>query len=167
MEPQHWARIESLYHAALEKEPDERSRYLAHACADDPDLRHEVETLLGYAGTELKSPTADAFLSELRQKDPELHDQVQRLLRAREDTVTIPAGANGVSQLNRNPGVTPPEHAAQNHHNQSRGIMGPVCFHLALLKQGELFAQIEVLGCQCAARPRSEHKEADEIVGDG
>jgi serine/threonine protein kinase len=68
-------------------------------------LRHEVETLLGYADAELKSPTADVFLSDLRQKDPELHDQVQRLLRAREDTVTIPGGANGVSQLNRNPGV--------------------------------------------------------------
>jgi len=64
-------------------------------------------------------------------------------------------------------GVTPPEQAAQNHHNQSRGIMGPVCFHLALLKQGELFAQIEVLGCPCAARPRTEHEEADEIVRDG
>jgi serine/threonine protein kinase len=99
MDPQRWARIESLYHAALEKEPNERSGYLAHACADDPSLRHEVETLLGYAGAELKSPTADAFLSDLRQKE------VLRLLRAREETVTIPAGANGVSQVNRNPGV--------------------------------------------------------------
>jgi hypothetical protein len=105
MDPQRRARIESLYHAALEKEPNERSRYLSHACADDPGLWHEVNTLLGYADAELKSPTADAFLSDLREKDPEHHDQVQRLLRAREDTVTIPAGANGVSQLNRNPGV--------------------------------------------------------------
>jgi len=30
---------------------------------------------------------------------------VQRLLRAREDTLTIPAGANGVSQISHNPGV--------------------------------------------------------------
>ena len=59
--------------------------------------------------------------------------------------------------------VTPPEHAAQYHHNQSRGIMRPVW----LLKQGELFAQIEVLGCQCAARPRTEHEEADEIARNG
>ena len=64
-------------------------------------------------------------------------------------------------------GVPPPEHAAQNHHNQSRGIIGPVCFHPALLKQGELFSQIEVLGCQCTARPHTEHKEADAIVRDG
>jgi hypothetical protein len=105
MDPQRWAKIESLYHAASAKEPSERSSYLARACGDDPDLRREVETLLGCADAELKSPTADAFLSDLRQKDPKLHDQVQRLLRAREDTVTIPGGANGVSQLNRNPGV--------------------------------------------------------------
>ena len=105
MDPQRWERIESLYHAAIEKEPRERSEYLTHACADDPDLRHEVETLLGYAEADLKSPTADAFLCELRQKNPELHDQVQHLLRAGEDTVTAPAGANGVSQLHRNPGV--------------------------------------------------------------
>jgi tRNA A-37 threonylcarbamoyl transferase component Bud32 len=105
MDPQRWARMESLYHAALEKEPRERAEFLGHICADDSDFRHEVETLLGCADAELKSPTSDAFLSELRQKDPEHHDQVQRLLRAREDTVTIPRGANEVSRLNRNPGV--------------------------------------------------------------
>jgi hypothetical protein len=39
--------------------------------------------------------------------------------------------------------------------------------HLALLEQGELFAQEEVLGSQCAARPRSEHDQMDEIARDG
>jgi serine/threonine protein kinase len=102
MDPKRWERIEALFHAAISKEPSERSGYLASACAGDSGLRHEVETLLGCADAELKSPASVAFLSDLRQKEPE---QVQRLLRAREDTVTIPAGANGVSQLNRNPGV--------------------------------------------------------------
>jgi serine/threonine protein kinase len=99
MDPQRWVKIESLYHAVLKKEPSERSGYLARACPGDSDLRHEVETLIGCADAELRSPTADAFLSDLRQNDPELHDQVQRLLRAREDTVTIPGGGN------RNPDV--------------------------------------------------------------
>ena len=35
---------------------------------------------------------------------------------------------------------------------------------LALLEQGELFAQEEVLGSQCAARPGNEHEETDEIA---
>jgi hypothetical protein len=34
--------------------------------------------------------------------------------------------------------------------------------HLSLLKQRKLFAQEEVPGCQCAARPRNEQKEVDE-----
>ena len=50
MDPQRWARIEALYHAALEKEPGECSGHIAYECADDPDLRHEIETMLGVRG---------------------------------------------------------------------------------------------------------------------
>ena len=42
--------------------------------------------------------------------------------------------------------------------------MGPAWLHLPLLKQRELFLQIEVLGCQFAARPHTEHEEMGEIV---
>ena len=56
MDPQRWARIESLYHAALEKDPGERSGYLAQECVGDPGLRREVETLLPYADADLRSP---------------------------------------------------------------------------------------------------------------
>ena len=61
----------------------------------------------------------------------------------------------------------PQEHAAQNHHDQPSGIMRPVWLHLALLKQCDLFAQEEFLGCQCAARPGNEHEEAHETGRDG
>jgi hypothetical protein len=64
-------------------------------------------------------------------------------------------------------GGTPREHAAQNHHKESSGIIGPVWLHLPLLEQRELFSQEEVLACQCAARPRNEHEEMDEIVRNG
>ena len=63
-------------------------------------------------------------------------------------------------------GATPREHAAQNHHDQSGGIMGPVWFHLTLLEQSELFAQEEILSSQCAARPGNEHEETEEIARD-
>jgi serine/threonine protein kinase/Tol biopolymer transport system component len=59
MDPQRWARIESLYHTALSKQPHERSEYLADACGEEQELRNEVETLLGYADAELKSPVID------------------------------------------------------------------------------------------------------------
>ncbi|HEY1336445.1 MAG TPA: serine/threonine-protein kinase [Bryobacteraceae bacterium] len=48
MNPERWNRIEQLYHAAREKAPGDRSRYLKTACAGDDELRHEVESLLGY-----------------------------------------------------------------------------------------------------------------------
>jgi serine/threonine protein kinase len=41
-----WRRIESIYHAALEREPEQRSKFLAEACAGEPNLRREVESLL-------------------------------------------------------------------------------------------------------------------------
>jgi serine/threonine protein kinase len=61
MDPQRWSRIESLYHAALAKDRGERSAYLDKACAEDPDLRREVESLLGCADAELVSPVADGY----------------------------------------------------------------------------------------------------------
>jgi serine/threonine protein kinase/Tol biopolymer transport system component len=59
MDPQRWAKIESLYHAALAKDGGERSAYLDRACAQDSELRGEVESLLGCADAELVSPVAD------------------------------------------------------------------------------------------------------------
>ena len=52
MDPQRWARIESLYHAALAKTPDERPRYLAAVCSEDPEIQREVESLLDCADSQ-------------------------------------------------------------------------------------------------------------------
>ena len=46
MDERRWKRIESLYHAAREREPEQRDAYLRHACAGDEELRGEVESLL-------------------------------------------------------------------------------------------------------------------------
>jgi serine/threonine-protein kinase len=46
MEPKRWQRLRELFEAASRLEPSLRSGYLDQACADDPDLRHEVESLL-------------------------------------------------------------------------------------------------------------------------
>ena len=54
MDPQRWAKIESLYHAALAKAPAERADYLAGACPHQADLRREVESLLKEADEPLK-----------------------------------------------------------------------------------------------------------------
>ncbi len=46
MNPERWARVEELYHAALELDPTKRDAYLAEACGDDAALRREVVELL-------------------------------------------------------------------------------------------------------------------------
>ena len=56
MDPQRWVKIESLYHAALARDPGDRLDYLAAACAQEPELRREVESLLGAANVDLRSP---------------------------------------------------------------------------------------------------------------
>lgn len=48
MNRERWQKVEVLYHAALERAPDERATYLAQACAGDAALRREVESLLSY-----------------------------------------------------------------------------------------------------------------------
>src|SRR5262245_12470981 len=46
MEPDRWEQIERLYHAAHERGPDTRERFLDEACAGDEALRREVAGLL-------------------------------------------------------------------------------------------------------------------------
>ncbi|MGD8322708.1 MAG: serine/threonine-protein kinase, partial [Gemmatimonadota bacterium] len=41
-----WARVEAVLAEALERAPERRPAFLAHACADDAELRREVEDLL-------------------------------------------------------------------------------------------------------------------------
>jgi serine/threonine protein kinase len=65
MDAQRWAVIESVYHAAFGKEPGKRSSYLAAACADDPRLRSEIESLLAYADVHLSSPSELPKMAEV------------------------------------------------------------------------------------------------------
>jgi Tol biopolymer transport system component/tRNA A-37 threonylcarbamoyl transferase component Bud32 len=44
--PERLRQIEEMYHLAREREPGERTDFLAEACKDDEDLRREVESLL-------------------------------------------------------------------------------------------------------------------------
>ena len=43
---EHWRRLEQLFYAALDLEPTQRPEFLEKACASNPQLRQEVETLL-------------------------------------------------------------------------------------------------------------------------
>ena len=47
MTPDRWSQIEKLYHAALERDPAERTAFLSQACTDE-QLRQEVVSLLAH-----------------------------------------------------------------------------------------------------------------------
>jgi len=47
--PLDWGRVQALFHEALEREGSDRLRYLDGACAGEPGLRAEVESLLAHA----------------------------------------------------------------------------------------------------------------------
>src|SRR5215470_13487524 len=46
MKTERWLQIERLYHELLERSADQRTAFLAEACADDAALRRDVESLL-------------------------------------------------------------------------------------------------------------------------
>ena len=46
MTPERWQTIEELFHAALQRGPDDHRSFLEEACAGDDELRHEVSELL-------------------------------------------------------------------------------------------------------------------------
>ncbi len=48
MNPKRWQQIDRVFQLALDRAPSERAAYLSEACADDADLRREVELLLAY-----------------------------------------------------------------------------------------------------------------------
>ena len=62
MDPERWNRVEELYHAALERDPEARAALLA---ASDAEIRSEVEALLAQENNKglLDRPAAD-LLSE-------------------------------------------------------------------------------------------------------
>ncbi len=46
MTKQRWQRVETLYHAAVERQGAERAAFMERACNGDEELRKEVDTLL-------------------------------------------------------------------------------------------------------------------------
>jgi hypothetical protein len=46
MKQEHWQQIRDIFDGAIEHAPDERSRFLDEVCANDEEVRREVESLL-------------------------------------------------------------------------------------------------------------------------
>ncbi|HEX6903845.1 MAG TPA: protein kinase [Thermoanaerobaculia bacterium] len=78
----HWRRIEPLLDQALDLPPEERSAFLDSACADDPDLRADVEALLAAdqgAGAFLDTPAGE-YAPDLFEEEDVEEDLAGRLV---------------------------------------------------------------------------------------
>lgn len=48
MTPDRWQRVSTVFHRAVALPPDSRGAFLRESCGDDPELMHEVESLLEF-----------------------------------------------------------------------------------------------------------------------
>src|SRR5213594_4657863 len=63
MTPERWQQLKQIFQSALERNPAERSAFLSQACADDPALRSQVESLIAshdQAGDSIEAIAAEA-----------------------------------------------------------------------------------------------------------
>src|SRR2546427_8159553 len=74
MDPEHWQEIKLLLHSALERDPDQRSAFLAAACAGNESLRKEVESLIishDQAGAFIENPAFEVMADSLTDNQAE------------------------------------------------------------------------------------------------
>lgn len=92
-----WRRISGIFHDALGMPPDERERFVAEACADDPAAATNVLRLLAAhdAGEFLESPALDEAPTAMAHA-PGAPSQVGRVVGPYLVTAEIPGGNMGV-----------------------------------------------------------------------
>ena len=91
-----WLRIKEVFGDALQREPAERSAFLAGACAGDSDLRAEVEKLLDSYQTDFMAGPAIGEMAESMSAKRQQLKAGQRLGRYR---ITQPIGAGGMGEV--------------------------------------------------------------------
>jgi serine/threonine protein kinase len=63
MKAEHWQQLDNLFHAALERAPEQRAAFLDEACAGDESMRKQVDALLSAheeAGSFIDAPAFEA-----------------------------------------------------------------------------------------------------------
>src|SRR5262249_39353300 len=80
MKSGHWQQVKELFHAALERRPDQRSAFLQDACAGDEVLRRDVESLIAAhekTGSFADAPAYELTTDFLQDGQPRLSEQMQ------------------------------------------------------------------------------------------
>ena len=83
MTPDRWQQLKQIFQSALERNPAERSAFLAQACGDDKILRSEVESLIAshdQAGDSIQAMAVDAATEILNEAGPIIGKQIGHYL---------------------------------------------------------------------------------------
>ena len=75
MKPDHWQKVKEIFDGALQREPDQRAKFLKERCAGDDATRREVETLLladEQAGNFGESPAIEIMAEIMTNDDSNL-----------------------------------------------------------------------------------------------
>ncbi len=80
MKPDRWRKVDELFEAALEREPQARAAFLDKACGDDVELRREVEKMLSFEKQAEDFIQTDVFdvAAQLITKPPEVQRSVKK-----------------------------------------------------------------------------------------
>ena len=99
MKVERWQQVEQLYHAALQRDANERAAFLAEACKGDDALHREVESLLAYedeAKHFIESPALDVAVKMMAD------DQSATVIMGQEINhykILRPLGAGGMGEV--------------------------------------------------------------------
>ena len=97
MDPERWQQIKEVFGDAVQREPSQRAAFLAEACADDRDLRAEIEKLLNSSyDTDFIAQQTVGEVSETIVAPPQQLRVGQRLGRYR---ITQPLGKGGMGEV--------------------------------------------------------------------
>ena len=93
-----WRQVEELFHAALERAPEERQAFFVQACGEDTELRLQVEHLISIdqrAGSRLERPVTEEVFATLDADAPLEGAQVGPY------RILSPLGAGGMGKVYR------------------------------------------------------------------
>jgi serine/threonine protein kinase len=97
MTPERWVQVKELFRSALERKPEERAAFLDSACAGDPTLKAEVESLLASfdrSDSAIAAPVREAAASVFGDSRPNM--LVGRRIGQYEITAVLGEGGMGV-----------------------------------------------------------------------
>jgi eukaryotic-like serine/threonine-protein kinase len=98
MKHERWLQVEELFHAALERAPEERQAFFVQACGEDTELRLQVEHLISIdqrAGSRLERPVTEEVFATLDADAPLEGAQVGPY------RILSPLGAGGMGKVYR------------------------------------------------------------------